>query len=145
MLSLHLPHPFFVYLINPYPSKGERWDMWCQWPWTQQLHESTTSRLVVGHVDPAFRDLGVNATGQIIGATYRRKTHVKKKHDASKTLGEWTKKQRTPLEFYKLEVVSSSNNVWVAWATLIGISLVLFHHLHSQGPKPPLTRSATTR
>jgi hypothetical protein len=31
---------------------------------------------------------------QIIGATHRRKTHVKKKHDASKTLGEWTRKQR---------------------------------------------------
>jgi hypothetical protein len=37
-----------------------------------------TSRLVVGHADPTFRDLGENATCQIIGATHGRKTPTKK-------------------------------------------------------------------
>jgi hypothetical protein len=95
MLSLHLPHPFFFYLINPCSSVGKRWNLQCQWSWQQQRHESTTSRLVVGHSKLAFRNLGENATSQIIYATHRRKTRSRKtKNGVSKTLGKQTKKQR---------------------------------------------------
>jgi hypothetical protein len=88
------PLVFFLYLINPYSFDGKRQNLLCQRPKQQQRHESTTSRLVVGYADPDFRDLGGNIMSQIIGATHRRKNHVKKKHAANKTLGEWTRKQR---------------------------------------------------
>jgi hypothetical protein len=51
----------------------------------------------------------------------------------------------TPLEPYKLDIASTNNNPWVRWATLIGNALVLIHHPHSEGPKPLLTRGATTK
>jgi hypothetical protein len=73
----HFPQPFIPYLINPYSSNSKRRNLEDQWP-QQQCHESTTSRLVVGHPDPTFRDLGENAMNQIIGATHRRKTPVRK-------------------------------------------------------------------
>jgi hypothetical protein len=61
--------------------------------------------------NPTFRDLGENATSQIIGVTHKRKTRSRKmKHDASKTLGEWTKKQHDTIEFCKLAIRSRSNN-----------------------------------
>jgi hypothetical protein len=66
------------------------------------------------------------------------------KNDASKMLGERTKKQRDTLEFCKLDIESTCNNLWVRWATLIGISLVLLHHAQMEGSKPLLIRSATT-
>jgi hypothetical protein len=40
----------------------------------------------------------------------------------------------TPLELYKLDIRSTRNNLWVRWATLIEIPLVLFHCPHSEGP-----------
>jgi hypothetical protein len=43
-----------------------------------KCHESTTSQLVVGHADPAFRDLGENTTSQIIGVTHGSKNFVQK-------------------------------------------------------------------
>jgi hypothetical protein len=89
------PSSFLSYLIKPYSSEGKKWDMWCQWPWPQQRHESTTSQLVVGHADPAFRDLGENAMKEIIGAPKEGRPLLRKtKNDASKALGERTKKQR---------------------------------------------------
>jgi hypothetical protein len=88
------PSSFLSYPINPYSFDGKRQNLQCQQPWQQQCHESTTSQLVVGHADLAFRDYGANATCYSEDATYGRKKPVKKrKHDASKTLGEWTKKQ----------------------------------------------------
>jgi hypothetical protein len=93
LLLLHaIPSPpssFLSYVINPYSTDSKRQNLQHQWPWQQQHHESTTSRLVVGHVDPDLRDLGENATSKIIGATHRRKTQSRKmKNDASKTLDE---------------------------------------------------------
>jgi hypothetical protein len=78
MLSFHLPYLSFFYLINPYSFDDKRWDLQCQWPWQQQRQESTTSRVVVGHVDPAFRDHGANATCQSRDAIHIRKTPIKK-------------------------------------------------------------------
>jgi hypothetical protein len=43
----------------------------------------------------------------IVGRPLSRKM----KHDASKTLGEQTKKQRDTLELYKLDIVSTWNNL----------------------------------
>jgi hypothetical protein len=94
MPSLHLPRPFFSYIIHPYSSNVKRQDSQCQRQWPQQRHESTTSRVVVGHANPSFRNLGENATDQFIGATHERNCHVKKEEVyASKTLGQCTKKQ----------------------------------------------------
>jgi hypothetical protein len=64
--------------MNPYSSNGKRRNLQHQWSWQQQRQESTISRLVVGHEYPAFRDLGENAMIQIIGATHKRKTPIKK-------------------------------------------------------------------
>jgi hypothetical protein len=67
------------------------------------------------------------------------------RNDASR---HWTNVLRsnvTPLEPCKLDIVSTGNNPWVIWDTLIGIPLVLIHHPHSEGPKPLLTRGATTK
>jgi hypothetical protein len=41
----------------------------------------------------------------------------------------------TPLELCKLDIVSTSNNLWVRRATLIVISLVLRHHTHWEEPQ----------
>jgi hypothetical protein len=40
----------------------------------------------------------------------------------------------TPLELCKLDIRSMRNNLWVRFATLIGIPFVLFHCPHSEGP-----------
>jgi hypothetical protein len=42
--------------------------------------------------------------------TEGRPLQRKMKHDASKTLDEWTKKQRDTLEFCNLDIVSTWNN-----------------------------------
>jgi hypothetical protein len=50
---------------------------------------------VISHADLAFRDLGENGMSQIIGATHRWKTQLRKtKNDASKILDKWTKEKR---------------------------------------------------
>jgi hypothetical protein len=70
------------------------------------------SRVVVGLAYSAFGDLGAMTTYQSKDATYRRKTPVKKmKNDASKTLGKWTKKHHDTLEFCKLNIGSTCNNL----------------------------------
>jgi hypothetical protein len=71
------------------------------------------SRVVVGLAYSAFGDLGAMTTCQSNDATYRRKTLVKKKikNDASKTLGKWTKKHHDTLEFSKLNIESTCNNL----------------------------------
>jgi hypothetical protein len=138
------PSSFLSYFINPYSSAGKRWHLQRQWPW-QQLHESIASSFVVGHADLAFRDHGAKATCPPQNAKYGRKTHSRKtKHDASKTLDEWTKSNATPLERCKLDIRSTRNNLWVRWDILIGISLFLLHHPLAEGLMPPPTRSATT-
>jgi hypothetical protein len=71
--------------------------------------------------------------------TEGRPLQRKMKHDASKTLDEWTKKQHNTLEFCNLDIVSTWSNT-----TLIGISLVLSHRPHFDVPKPLLTRRAKT-
>jgi hypothetical protein len=71
MLSLHLPHSSLLYLIKPYTPDDKRWNLQCQWPWWQQCHKSTTSRLVVGHAYSTFRDLGATTTCQSKDATCR--------------------------------------------------------------------------
>jgi hypothetical protein len=78
MLSLHLPHPFFSYIIHPYSSNVKQWDSQGQGQWPQQRQESITSRVVVGQANPSFGNLGENATDQFIGATQGRKGPVKK-------------------------------------------------------------------
>jgi hypothetical protein len=55
------PSSFLSNTINPYSFDGKRWNLQRQWAWQQQGHESTTSQLVVGHVDIAFRDHGAKA------------------------------------------------------------------------------------
>jgi hypothetical protein len=65
----------------------------------------------------------------------------KMKNDASKTLGKQTKKHHDTLEFYKMNIGSTCNNLQVGWATFIGFSLVLFCHPPTKGPKPLLIRS----
>jgi hypothetical protein len=72
---------FFFYLINPYSSNGKRRDLQHQRPWQQQYQKSTTSGVVVGHTYSTFRDHGENAMAQFIGATHRRKTHIKKEEE----------------------------------------------------------------
>jgi hypothetical protein len=42
-----------------------------------------------------------------------------------------------PLELSKLDIVSTSNNLWVRWATFIGISLFLFHRPWFKGSNAP--------
>ena len=70
------------------------------------------SRVVVGLAYSAFGDLGAMTTCQSNDATYRRKTPVKKmKNGASKTLGKWTKKHHDTLEFCKLNIGSTCNNL----------------------------------
>jgi hypothetical protein len=70
------------------------------------------SRVVVGLAYSAFGDLGATTTCQSKDATYWRKTPVKKnEEDASKTLGKWTKKHHDTLEFYKLNIGSTCNNL----------------------------------
>jgi hypothetical protein len=44
------------------------------------------------------------------------------------------------LELCKLDIESTRNNLYVRRATLIGISLVLFHCPHMKGPKPSPTK-----
>jgi hypothetical protein len=56
------PSSFLSYLIKAYSLDGKRQNLQCQRPWLQQCHESTTSQLVVGHVDLAFRGHGAKAT-----------------------------------------------------------------------------------
>jgi hypothetical protein len=68
------------------------------------------SRVVVGLVYSAFRDLGPTATCQSKNATCRRKTPVKK-NDASKILGKQTKKYHDTLEFCKMNIGSTCNNL----------------------------------
>jgi hypothetical protein len=142
---LSSPSSFLSYLINPYCSGGKRQNLQCLWP-QQQCRESTTSQLHVGHVDVAFRDLGENATSKIRGDTHRRKNPCQER--SSMMLARfWVNGLRsnvTPLKLCKLDIGSTCNNLWVRWATLIGISLVLFHHPHLEVPKPLLSRSATT-
>jgi hypothetical protein len=51
---------------------------------------------------------------QIIDATHKTRPLPRKmKHDASKTLDGWTKKQCETLEFCKLDIESTCNNLWV--------------------------------
>jgi hypothetical protein len=70
------------------------------------------SRVVVGLTYSAFEDLGATTTCQSNDATYRRKTLSRKmKNDASKTLGKWTKKHHDTLEFCKLNIGSTCNNL----------------------------------
>jgi hypothetical protein len=70
------------------------------------------SQVVVGLVYSAFRDFGPTATCQSKDATCRRKTPVKKmKNDASKTLGKRTKKHHDTLEFCKMNIGSTCNNL----------------------------------
>jgi hypothetical protein len=72
------PSLSFSYFVNPYSCDDKRWDSQCQWPWQQKRHESTTSRLVVGHADLAFTDHGAKATYPPQDATHGRKTPTKK-------------------------------------------------------------------
>jgi hypothetical protein len=72
------PSFLFYLIIHPYSSDGKGWNLQCQQPWQQQRHESTTSQLVVGHAELAFRDHGAKATCPQQDSTHRRKTPVKK-------------------------------------------------------------------
>jgi hypothetical protein len=49
-----------------------------QCPWQRQREESTTSQVVVGHEDLAFRDWGANETCQSKDASHGRNDPVKK-------------------------------------------------------------------
>jgi hypothetical protein len=55
----------------------------------------------------------------------------------------WMNKLRSnvrPLEPSNFDIVSLSNNLWMRWATLIVIYLVLFHNPQLKGSKPPLKK-----
>jgi hypothetical protein len=50
-------------------------------------------------------------------------------------MDEWIKKQSNTLEFYKFDIGSVINILWVGLATLLGISLVLSHRPHLDVPQ----------
>jgi hypothetical protein len=68
-------------------------------------------RVVVGLAYSAFRDLGAMRICQSKDATYRRLLSRKAKNDASKALGKWTKKHHDTLEFCKMNIGSTCNNL----------------------------------
>jgi hypothetical protein len=70
-----------TYLINPYSFDGKRCDLQHPWPWKQQCYESTTSQVVLGHADLAFRDDGATATCQSKDAIHGRKIPIKKEEE----------------------------------------------------------------
>jgi hypothetical protein len=73
---------------------------------------SITSRLVVGHVDLAFRDHGAKAICPPQDATHRRKAPVEKdKHDVSRLWMNELRSNATPLELCKFDIVSTRNNI----------------------------------
>jgi hypothetical protein len=127
---------FLFYLINPYSSDDKSQNLQCQWPQQQRL-ESTTSWLVVGHADLAFKELGENATSQIIGATTEGRPYQERQRMMLER--HWTKGLRSnaiPLVLCKLDIRSTRNNPWVRRATLVGISLVLSHYPDMKEPNP---------
>jgi hypothetical protein len=63
----------------------------------------------------------------------------KKKNDYTKTLGDWTEMQCDTPRALQVRYRKTSDNLWVRQAILLGISLVLSHHPHLEGPKPLLT------
>jgi hypothetical protein len=73
---------------------------------------SNNNAKVVGHPD---LDLETMVTRKLfhhkMPPTKGRPLLRKMKHDASKTLGEWTKKQCDTLELHKLDIGSTINNL----------------------------------
>jgi hypothetical protein len=75
------PSSFLSYLVNLYSFDDKRRNLQRQWPWQPQCHEPTTSRLVVGHVDLAFRDHDAKVTCQPQDATHGRKNPVNREEE----------------------------------------------------------------
>jgi hypothetical protein len=86
MLSLHLPHSSLLCLINPYSPDDKR----------RKLLETLVPQQYVNRKMPPTE-----------GRLLSRKT----KNDASKTLGKQTKKHHDTLEFCKMNIGSTCNNI----------------------------------